>query len=85
MTTIPPQATQMFICTPPQKRDPVQKPTNPAGLTLEAWSSGLLVGALVIMGFITVVNMRKGILLHKVSRKTIHDLTALKQSSAYPS
>ncbi|KAL5383097.1 hypothetical protein DPSP01_006077 [Paraphaeosphaeria sporulosa] len=44
----------------------VQKPANPNSLTLEAWSSGYLGGALVIMACITVANMRKGVLLHKL-------------------
>ncbi|KAJ4286556.1 hypothetical protein N0V90_013256 [Kalmusia sp. IMI 367209] len=42
-----------------EKRGVVQKPTTADGLTLEAWSSGYLVGALVIMGCITIANMRK--------------------------
>ena len=49
-----------------EKRGVVQKPTAPNGLTLEAWSSGYLDGALIIMACITVANMRKGVLLHKV-------------------
>jgi hypothetical protein len=42
-------------------------PTNPSELVLEAWAMGYLVGSLVIMGFITLANMRRGVLLHKVS------------------
>lgn len=45
----------------------VPKPTNPGELILEAWAMGYLVGSLVIMGFITLANMRRGVLLHKVS------------------
>jgi hypothetical protein len=45
----------------------VPKPTNPGELVLEAWAMGYLVGSLVIMGFITLANMRRGVLLHKVS------------------
>lgn len=44
----------------------VEKPTNPEELILEAWAQGYLVGALVIMAFITLANMRRGVLLHKV-------------------
>ncbi|KAH6873882.1 hypothetical protein B0T10DRAFT_416006 [Thelonectria olida] len=42
------------------------KPTSPARLTLEAWSQGFMVGALVIMAAITLANMRRGVLLHKL-------------------
>jgi hypothetical protein len=45
----------------------VAKPTNPDELILEAWAQGYLVGSLVIMSFITLANMRRGVLLHKVS------------------
>ncbi|KAF3049893.1 hypothetical protein E8E11_004555 [Didymella keratinophila] len=44
----------------------VPKPTNPGELVLEAWAMGFLVGSLVIMGFITLANMRRGVLLHKL-------------------
>lgn len=33
---------------------------------LESWSQGFMVGALVIMACITVANMRRGVLLHKL-------------------
>ena len=42
------------------------KPSDPAKLTLEAWSQGFMVGALLIMCGITVANMRRGVLLHKL-------------------
>jgi hypothetical protein len=48
------------------QRGEVQKPMTPKSLTLEAWSSGFLAGGLIIMGCITVANMRKDVLLHKV-------------------
>ncbi|EXJ80240.1 hypothetical protein A1O1_08382 [Capronia coronata CBS 617.96] len=35
-------------------------------LVLESWSQGCLVGSLLIMGCVTVANMRKGVLLHKL-------------------
>jgi hypothetical protein len=44
----------------------VEKPTDPNELILEAWAQGLLVGSLVILSFITLANMRRGVLLHKV-------------------
>lgn len=44
----------------------VQKPSDPAGLTLEAWAQGFMVGALIIMACITVANMRRHVLLHKL-------------------
>lgn len=44
----------------------IQKPDHGEGLILEAWAQGLLVGAFVVMAGITVANMRKGVLLHKL-------------------
>ena len=35
-------------------------------LVLEAWSEGCMVGALMIMSFVTISNMRRGVLLHKL-------------------
>lgn len=46
--------------------DDTGKPTNPDGLVLEAWAQGYMVGSLIIMAAITVANMRKGVLLHKL-------------------
>lgn len=42
------------------------KPTRPEHITLEAWSQGFMVGALIIMAGITLANMRSGVLLHKL-------------------
>jgi hypothetical protein len=42
------------------------KPSVPGQITLEAWSQGFMVGALVIMIGITLANMRRGVLLHKL-------------------
>jgi hypothetical protein len=42
------------------------RPTDPNALVLEAWGQGLLVGALVVMAAMTIANMRKGVLLHKL-------------------
>jgi hypothetical protein len=50
-----------------RERAAVGKPTTPDGLVLEAWSQGYMVGSLIILACITVANMRKGVLLHKVS------------------
>lgn len=44
----------------------VPKPTQPNELILEAWAMGYLVGSLIIMAFITLANMRRGVLLHKL-------------------
>jgi hypothetical protein len=44
----------------------ITKPSEPPGLTLEAWAEGFCVGALIIMAGITVSNMRRGVLLHKL-------------------
>ena len=44
----------------------VDKPTDPAALTLEAWAEGFMVGSLIIMSCITLANMRRGVLLHKL-------------------
>lgn len=39
---------------------------SPEDLIIEAWSQGLVVGSLMIMGCLTVANMRRGVLLHKL-------------------
>ena len=44
----------------------VTKPTSPDGLVLEAWAQGYMVGSLIILSAITISNMRKGVLLHKL-------------------
>jgi len=44
----------------------VVKPFDHGPLTLEAWSQGFMVGALIIMCGITLSNMRRGNLLHKL-------------------
>lgn len=49
----------------------VPKPSNPEELILEAWAQGYLVGSLIIMAFITLANMRRGVLLHKVSKNPL--------------
>ncbi|KAF2484802.1 hypothetical protein BDY17DRAFT_323629 [Neohortaea acidophila] len=55
------------------------KPTEPEGLTIEAWAEGYresivedveltltVVGSLIVMACVTVANMRRGVLLHKL-------------------
>ena len=44
----------------------VGKPTDPTGLTLEAWAQGFMCGALIIMAAIAISNMRRHVLLHKL-------------------
>ncbi|KAM5346122.1 hypothetical protein ACJ41O_009127 [Fusarium nematophilum] len=42
------------------------KPTSNSALTLESWSQGFFMGALVIMIGMTLANMRRRVLLHKL-------------------
>lgn len=42
------------------------KPEDPAGLILEGWAQGFMVGSLIIMSCVTIANMRRGVLLHKL-------------------
>ena len=44
----------------------VSKPSNPDGLVLESWGQGFVFGALTIMIFVTLCNIRRRILLHKL-------------------
>ncbi|KIW63787.1 hypothetical protein PV04_08759 [Phialophora macrospora] len=46
--------------------NPEDRPTDPNGLVLEAWAQGYMVGSLIIMSCITLANMRRGVLLHKL-------------------
>ena len=39
---------------------------GPEDLVLESWSQGFVVGSLLLMSFITIANMRRGVLLHKL-------------------
>ncbi|CBF85719.1 predicted protein [Aspergillus nidulans FGSC A4] len=50
----------------PAESDRITRPTDPDGLVLEAWGQGLMVGSLVVMAAVTISNMRKHILLHKL-------------------
>lgn len=56
---------------------------EPNELILEAWAQGLLVGSLVILSFITLANMRRGVLLHKVSAKKTRATCNANTPSAY--
>jgi hypothetical protein len=44
----------------------VVKSTDPDGLILEAWAQGFMVGAIVIMICITLANLKRGVILHKL-------------------
>ncbi|KAF2491524.1 hypothetical protein BU16DRAFT_468760 [Lophium mytilinum] len=61
MSPIPRELATVFLV----KRR-VGRPTDPDGLVLEAWSQGYMVGSLIIMACITIANMRKGVILHKL-------------------
>ncbi|OJJ29583.1 hypothetical protein ASPWEDRAFT_55553 [Aspergillus wentii DTO 134E9] len=43
-----------------------KRPTDPDGLVIEAWGQGFMVGALIIMLAITLANMKRHVLLHKL-------------------
>jgi hypothetical protein len=64
--------------------DLVTRPTNPDGLVLEAWGQGLMVGALVVMSAITVANMRKRVLLHKLILAEVKAPRPAHFKSVYP-
>ncbi|KAL4978674.1 hypothetical protein BDW66DRAFT_164414 [Aspergillus desertorum] len=51
---------------PPSESDRIARPTDPDGLVLEAWGQGLMIGSLVVMAAVTISNMKKHILLHKL-------------------
>ena len=44
----------------------IHRPTDPDGLVLEAWAQGFMVGGLLFMIAITIANMRRKALLHKL-------------------
>ncbi|KAK5044411.1 hypothetical protein LTR84_011283 [Exophiala bonariae] len=64
MSPVPPIKDVLHILG--KRRDEVTKPTDSAGLVLEAWAEGYMVGSLIIMSCITLANMRRGVLLHKL-------------------
>ena len=45
----------------------VQKPQDPAALTIEAWEQGYMTWSLIIMSCVAISNMRTHILLHKLN------------------
>lgn len=45
---------------------PKLRPIDPDGLVLEAWGQGLMVGSLLVMAAVTVANMKRHVLLHKL-------------------
>ena len=49
-----------------QKRMERGKPQELDAAILESWAQGYMVGSLVIMAAITIANMRRGIILHKL-------------------
>ncbi len=59
-----------------------QKPSDPGKLTLEAWSQGFMVGALIIMCGITLANMRRGVLLHKLILIEVSDPASVNTHSS---
>jgi hypothetical protein len=47
--------------------DEIRRPVHHTeGLILESWAQGFMVGALVFMACVTVANMRRKVLLHKL-------------------
>jgi hypothetical protein len=44
----------------------VTKATDPDGLILEAWAQGFMVGSLIVMICITLSNIKRGVILHKL-------------------
>ena len=44
----------------------INKPVDAAGLIIEAWAQGFMVGALIIMTCVAVANMKKHVMLHKL-------------------
>lgn len=54
----------------------IGKPSTPEGLILESWAQGFMVGSLIIMAAITVANMRRGVLLHKLILIEVRHLIA---------
>ena len=50
----------------------VVKSTDPDELILEAWAQGYMVGSIIIMICITLSNIRRGVLLHKLILLEVH-------------
>jgi hypothetical protein len=60
----------------------VRKPTDPNGLILESWAQGFMVGSLVIMSCITLANMRRGVLLHKLILIEVREVQGAHEASS---
>jgi hypothetical protein len=58
----------------PASDDRITRPTDPDSLVLEAWGQGLMVGSLLVMAAVTVANMKKHILLHKLILAEVYNL-----------
>ncbi|KAF1810756.1 hypothetical protein P152DRAFT_400269, partial [Eremomyces bilateralis CBS 781.70] len=68
ISSVPQEVTELLL---PRDGEPKtfgnwRDQTDPQVFIVEGWSEGLIVGALLIMAIITVANMRKGVLLHKL-------------------
>lgn len=50
----------------------IGRPDTADGLILEGWAQGFMVGSLVIMASITIANMRRHLLLHKLILAEVH-------------
>ena len=59
----------------PEDTGQISRPTDPDGLVLEAWGQGLMVGSLLIMAAITISNMKRHILLHKLILAEVQPLS----------
>lgn len=59
----------------PSRSGMVAKPTQIGSLILEAWIQGYLLLALIIMACITLANMRRRVLLHKLILIEVHRST----------
>jgi hypothetical protein len=46
---------------------------DPGAFILEAWGQGFMFGALMIMAIITITNMKRGVLLHKMILLEVFD------------
>lgn len=64
MSPVP--ALSHVLATLQKREDNSAKPTDPESLVLEAWAEGYMIGSLIIMSCITLANMRRGVLLHKL-------------------
>lgn len=57
-----------------------RRPDNdPDGLVLEAWAQGFMVGTLIFMAAITIANMRRRVLLHKLILAEVISLLSIHQ------